>query len=322
MLQTTSRPKVAVIVLNWNGLSDTSECLEALRCVTYPNYQTIVVDNGSEGDDAQVLRERFGGSIHLIENDSNYGFAGGCNIGIRYALDRGADHVLLLNNDAVVDPAFLSGLVQAAEALPYGAALCPKICRYDWPRVLQSTGGRVNPWTGRAWQVGRDRPDDGRYDSVEERDYADGACMLIRREALERVGLLDEDYFAYWEETDWCDRAREAGLKCYYVPSARIWHKEARSSTGSGNRGFLFRRNAFLFLRKRKRSYHLVTAVLFHVFVLVPYHLLRHPASFRRLITDARALLWHLTHPVLRRREPAPVPKGTTLSGPGSGPRR
>ena len=304
MQNMSGRPKVAVIVLNWRGLADTRECLEALQTVAYPNYQTIVVDNGSGGDDVRVLQETFGHSVHIIENDRNYGFAGACNIGMTYALDGGADYVLLLNNDAVVDPAFLSGLVQAAEEFPEGASYCPKICQYDRRRVLRSTGGVMNPWTGTARQVGRGRPDEVGYERVEERDYADGSCLLIRSSALERVGLFDEEYFASWEEVDWCDRACEAGMKSYYVRSARIWRKGTSVFTSPEDSRFLLHRNAFLFLRKRKRAYHLVTAVLFHVFVLAPLYLLRHPASFGRLITDARALLWHLTHPVLQRREP------------------
>ncbi len=289
------RPKVTVVIINWNGLADTSECLESVRTIMYPNYQTIVIDNGSPADDAHVLGERFGDSMHLIASEKNLGFAGGCNIGIRYALGRGADYVLLLNNDTVVDPAFLSGLVQAAEEIPDGAAFCPKICYYDRPRVIHSTGGRVNAWMGRAWQVGRDRPDEEPYGRVEERDYADGACMLMRRSALDRVGLLDEEYFAYWEETDWCARAGEMGLKSYYVPNARIWHKAARSQAPDSEYHYLFRRNAFLFLRKRKSPLHLFSAVALYLFVFGPFYLIRHPSAVRRLPGEARAVLWHLT---------------------------
>lgn len=289
-------PRVSVIILNWNGLSDTCACLEALRSVAYPNYETIVVDNHSEGDEAQVLKERFGETIRLIENDRNYGFAGGCNIGIRDALTRNPEYILLLNNDTIVDPSFMSTLVEAAESLPQAAALSPKICHYDRPRFIHSTGGRVNAWMGRAWQVGRDQPDNGHFERIEERDYADGACMLIRRSALERVGLLDEDYFAYWEETDWCDRARQAGWKCYYVPSARIWHKGAASFEGDSHKRFLFRRNAFLFLRKRRRPYHLATALLFHVFLYGPAYFIRHPTRIGRAAAEARALLWHASN--------------------------
>jgi GT2 family glycosyltransferase len=183
--------------------------------------------------------------------------------------------------------------------------------------VIHSTGGRINPWLGAARQVGRDMPDDGRFNRMEERDYADGACMLITRPALERVGLLDEEYFAYWEETDWCARARETGFKCYYVPTARIWHRGSRS-TNQESRQFLFRRNAFLFLRKRKRAYHLVSAILFHVFVLAPLYALRHPTALGRLATEARALFWHASNPV-RRQEPPLVPT-SSLSGREEGP--
>ena len=294
-------PKVAVIVINWNGLADTSECLESVRTITYPNYQTIVIDNGSSAEDAQVLQERFSDSIRIIVSAENAGFAGGCNIGIRRALAGGADYILLLNNDTVVDPAFLSLMVQAAEEIPDGAAFCPKICHYERPRVIQSNGGRVNAWMGRAWQVRRDRPDEGPNGRVEERDYADGACMLIRRSALERVGLLDEEYFAYWEETDWCARAAEAGYKSYYVPAARVWHKSARSQAPDSDYYYLFRRNALLFLRKRKSPLHLLSAVTLYLFVFGPFYLLRHPRAIRRLPAETRALLWHLTSLIRRR---------------------
>jgi GT2 family glycosyltransferase len=118
--------------------------------------------------------------------------------------------------------------------------------------------------------------------------------MLIGRSALERVGLLDEEYFAYWEETDWCARAREIGLKSYYVGNARIWHKAAHSQTPDSDYYYLFRRNALLFLRKRKSSLHLLSAVLLYLFVLAPFYLMRHPGAIRRLPGEGRAFLWHL----------------------------
>ena len=110
-------PKVSIIILNWNGLNDTVECLESLDKVTYPDYQVIVVDNGSTGGDARTLRERFGDYVHIIENDKNYGYTGGVNIGIKYALNNlAADYILLLNNDTIVDPEFLTKMVELAES--------------------------------------------------------------------------------------------------------------------------------------------------------------------------------------------------------------
>jgi GT2 family glycosyltransferase len=301
-------PKVAVVIINWNGLADTSECLESLRTIPYPNYQTIVVDNGSSGDDAQILQEHFGDSIRLIASPENLGFAGGCNLAIREALAGGADYVLLLNNDVTVDPRFLDELVWAAEGLPDAAAVCPKIFFHDRPTIICSTGGRVNPWAGTARQVGQGEKDSGQYEQVAERDYADGACMLVRRNALERVGLLDEEYFAYWEETDWCARAGEADYRCYYVPTARVWHKTARSQRPDADYYYLFRRNALLFLRKRKSPLHLLSAVALYLFVSGPYYLIRHPGAIRRLPGEARAFFWHLRS--LFR------PRGTAVRGP------
>src|SRR3990170_1685388 len=287
-------PKVTLVVLNWNGLADTSECLDSLRRITYPNYKTIVVDNGSSGDDARALRERFGDSARVIASPKNLGFAGGCNLAMREALAGDADYVLLLNNDVTVDRRFLDELVRAAEGLPDAAALCPKIYFHDRPTVICSTGGRLNPWAGAARQVGRGEEDRGQYQQVAVRDYADGACMLIKREALERVGLLDEEYFAYWEETDWCARAAEAGYRSYYVSKARIWHKTARSQDPDTGYYYLFRRNALLFLRKRKSLLHLFSALFLYAFVFAPFYLIRHPRAIRRLPGEARALFWHL----------------------------
>ncbi len=287
-------PRVAVIILNWNGLADTCQCLESLRAVTYPNYDIVVIDNGSSGDDARVLQEKFPDSIRLIASPHNLGFAGGCNLGIRQALAAGADYVLLLNNDVTVDPPFLGEMVRAAESLPDAAALCPKVYFSDRPTVICSTGGRVYPWLGAARQVGRGQQDRGQFDQVAVRDYADGACMLIRADALQRVGPLDEEYFAYWEETDWCARARKAGYQSYYVPAARVWHKTARSQAPDSQYYYLFRRNALLFLRKQKSPLHLLSAVLLYLFLLGPFYLLRHPRAVRRLPGEARAFFWHL----------------------------
>ena len=295
------RPHVSTVILNWNGLADTRECLASLQSIDYPNYRTVVVDNGSEDDEAAVLRKEFGDSVELIESPANLGFAGGVNLGIRNALEQGADYVLLLNNDTTVDPAFLSQLVSAAEELDDVAAVCPKAYYYDEPEVIYSTGGSVNLWMGTARQVGNGKRDSGQYDAVAERDYADGVCMLIPRRAIEAVGLLDDDYFAYWEETDWCARTRKLGMRCYYVPGARIWHKAARVQAPTNQYRFLFRRNALMFVRKRGTRLQFLTAVLAQVFFYGPRYLLAHPGKIARAPAELRALLWHASNRQTRR---------------------
>src|SRR3989442_10204462 len=120
--------------------------------------------------------------------------------------------------------------------------------------------------------------------------------MLIPRQALDRVGLLDEEYFAYWEETDWCARARQVGLNCYYVPAAKIWHKAERSRSPDAAFQYLYRRNALLFVRKRGSPFQLATVLLMHLFVYAPRYFLWHPTPIARAVSELRALLWHVSN--------------------------
>ena len=292
---------VCTVILNWNGLADTRECIKSLEQADYPNNRIVVVDNGSEADEAAALRTEFGDSIVPIESQVNLGFAGGANLGLRYGLDHGAGYVLLLNNDTTVDPGFLSALVQAAEARGNVAAVCPKAYYYDEPDVIYSAGGSVNLWTATARQIGRGQRDAGQFERLAKRDYADGVCILIPRRALETVGLLDEEYFAYWEETDWCIRAREKGLGCYYVPTAKIWHKAARVQSPTNQYYFLFRRNALMFVRKRGTRLQMLTALLAHVCFYAPRYFLTHPTKIARAPAELKALLWRASNQQPRR---------------------
>ena len=224
----THYPEVSIIILNWNGLEDTIECLESLKKITYTNYEVIVVDNGSQGDDTSVLQEKFGDYIHLIRNDKNYGYTGGNNIGIRYALkDSSPDYFLILNNDTVVDPDFLGQMIKVAESDASIGIVGPKVYYYDFPSRIQSAGARINMKTSQNSLIGIGQVDTGQYDLQQEVDYVSGCCLLTKKELIQKVGLFDESYFCYWDETDYCARAREAGYKIVYAPHAKIWHKKS-----------------------------------------------------------------------------------------------
>ncbi len=302
-------PAVFTIVLNWNGLADTRECLESLRRADYASNRVIVVDNGSEADEAGALEKEFGGFIEVLRNAANLGFAGGMNVGIRRALEAGAEYVLLLNNDVTVEPGFLAAMVAAAGKHANLAAACPTIYFYDDPDRVYSTGGKVNLWLGSASQTGRGGvfPEKPKVKVARKRrsvmittpipmvsrDYADGACMLMPREALERVGLLDEGYFMYWEETDWCFRAREKALRCYYVPAAKVWHKAARSLASTDDYHYHYQRNALMFVRKRGNALQVATALLTHLLVYGPWYLVSRPGRIGRAMAEWRAVLWN-----------------------------
>jgi len=241
-------PKVSIIILNWNGVEDTIECLESLKKITYPNYEVILVDNGSEGNDVEVLTERFGDYIHLIENDKNYGFTGGNNIGIRYALGNSSpDYFLLLNSDTVVAREFLTEMVKVAEDNPRSGIAGSKTYFYNDPNRFWVLWDNVDMRWGKVSHVGAREIDQGQYDDIREVDHVPGSCFLVKRKVIQSVGLLDESYFSYWEDLDYCIRARKAGYKIVYVPKAKIWH---RVSKKSAFHWYYRGRNYFRFIKK------------------------------------------------------------------------
>lgn len=221
-------PRVCIIILNWNGLEDTIECLESLQKINYPNYKVVVIDNASEGDDTEVLRQKFGGYINIIENDKNYGFAEGNNIGIRQALQKGVDYVLLLNNDTVVDPEFLDELINIVEADPRIGIICPMIFYYDEPDKVWFGGGeKVDLFRG----IGTKMRGGESNSLVVESGFASGAAMLISRDTLQKIGLLP-DYFFGVEDIDYSIKALRAGFRIVVAVRAKVLHKGSKSAAG------------------------------------------------------------------------------------------
>jgi GT2 family glycosyltransferase len=226
---------VAVVVLSWNGREDTLACLESLRAVEHEPLVAIVVDNASRDGTAEAVAERHP-EAELVRNPANLGFAGGVNAGIRRALELGADHVLLLNNDTEVDPRFVSALVAAADEHPDAAALCAKVLFAEPADRIWFAGADYDPRRGhQGRQRGYGERDDARYAGTWESDRACGAAMLVPRAMLDRVGLLDEALFAYAEDTEWSLRAHEAGLRILVVGDSRVWHKVSAASGGEAS---------------------------------------------------------------------------------------
>ena len=225
-------PLVYLVVLNWNGLEDTIACLESCRAISYPRLRVLVVDNGSVDGSQAAIRERFP-DVELIETGRNLGFAGGNNVGIRRALEQGADYVLLLNNDTLVDRGFVDALVRTARSDPAIGMLCSKIYRVDPPDVLWYAGGYMIEWLGWGRHRGDGVRDVGQFETLEEINRPTGCSLMVTRALCERVGLLGEEYFLYAEDLDWGLRARRAGFKVVYDPGSRVWHKVSRSTSGS-----------------------------------------------------------------------------------------
>ena len=207
-----SAAKVTTVVVNWNGLDDTRRCLESLQRLDYPEFSVVLVDNGS----TERMPVELPG-VELIRSDHNRGFAGGANLGIGRALEGNAAYVWLLNNDTEVEPRTLSALVATAEADPR-VGVVGGVLPDAWG------GGSIDPWTGVS------KPATSSRDRL---DYITGACMLIRSAVFDEVGLLDDSYFFYYEDADFCVRARAAGWRLAVAPDARLGHR----GSASVNRG-------------------------------------------------------------------------------------
>jgi len=234
--------RVEIIVLNWNGWQDTLTCVASLQHLDYPNFHVIVVDNDSS-DGSPVHIRAHQPTVELIQTGANLGFGGGCNVGIQIAIDRGAQYIWLINSDATVDPGALSAMVQTAEANRDIGAVGSVL--YEAHRVDDIQlwgGGKVQLWSGRSHH----------QRSPATLDFISGASILLRREALLAVGLLDnQSFFMYWEDTDLGFRLRAAGWKLGVAQDSRVWHKQSASL---GKRSPLldeyFTRSGVRFLRR------------------------------------------------------------------------
>jgi GT2 family glycosyltransferase len=242
----TTIPTVGVVLLNWNGTPDTIRCLRSLEASTYANLRIIVVDNNSRDDSVSILRSHCP-PVELIVSEANSGFAGGNNHGLARCRDLGLDYALLLNNDTTVSPEAVERLVRAAECDEHIAISAPAIYYMDNPNRLWYIGARWPAWSPLPRTISR-LPRSARVFDV---DIVAGAAMLIRCRCFREVGLLDERYFMYYEDVDYCERVRAAGNRICVVPEAKVWHKVS----GSTRQDISLQRN----LRAKYRMYYYST---------------------------------------------------------------
>ena len=243
--------KVSIIVLNWNGRDDTLECLRSVQRIDYPNFETIVVDNGSSDGSVAAMRAAFP-QLRVLETGKNLGYAGGNNVGIRDALERGTDYVLLLNNDTIVDPALLREFVDAAAAFPDGGMFTGKIYFHAEPNRIWFGGSKWYPDRSKFLHLGYGEIDDeSRYNFICDTDYASGCALFVRAAVIHEIGYLDELFFLVCEEVDWCYRAKRAGHRSIFVPRAKLWHKVSASlGIKSPLIYYFYVRNSFLWAER------------------------------------------------------------------------
>lgn len=256
--------RVGVVLLNWNGGADTLPCIASLKRGTVRPWRIVVVDNASsDGSPDEIARLH--PDVDLVRNPANIGFAPGNNLGIRRLLDAGAEAVWVLNNDTEVAPDCLERLLAALARDPTIGGISGKILYADPADRIWYAGGAWNPRSLQASHRGQLEPDRGQYDRAGDTPFLSGCCMLMRKSALESVGLFADDFFIYMEDTDWCLRAARRGVRLYYEPAARLVHKVSaamkRNTLGpSGGRFsarfiYLTTRNHLWIIRRHAASF-------------------------------------------------------------------
>jgi GT2 family glycosyltransferase len=222
--------RVAVIVLCWNGQEDTLACLASLAKVHGPEFTTLLVDNASSDRTLGLVRRAFP-TLRILELPENLGFAGGMNAGYRELAGSGVETVIFLNNDTIVDPAFLQPLVDMLRDPCVGIAV-PKILYMDDPLRIWYAGGVVNQATGLISHIGIRMPDSARFSEARPVGYATGCCLAIRGRDFEAVGGFDERFRMYGEDVDLSMKIRNRGLVVMYQPLSKVWHRVSASSGG------------------------------------------------------------------------------------------
>jgi GT2 family glycosyltransferase len=260
-------PSIAIIVLTWNGRDLTLDCLRSLEGVTTPGLRIILVDNASTDGTAEAVRRRYDQRITVIENPANLGFAAGNNVAIQRALADGADFILLLNNDTVVAEDLVDHLLQPMLDTPAIGITAPKIYYAEPENQIWFAGGEISMWRGVAKHTGIREMDRGQYETARDIDYATGCAFLARRAVFEKAGDLDPGFRAYFEDADFCMRAREAGFRIRYVPAARVWHRISASTGGQLSRRKVARKltSSRRFFARHAKPYHWLTIPFFFV---------------------------------------------------------
>lgn len=282
--------EVSVITINYNGLEDTCALIETIPF--NENMEVIVVDNASKNQEAETIAKLYP-KVKVIKSKRNLGFAGGNNLGIQAAQGK---YLFLINNDTIFKEFNIQALVDRLESSPHVGIACPKI-RFAWGNSpIQFAGySKLSRITVRNYAIGFNKEDHGQYDNAHPTPYAHGAAMLIKREAIDKVGLMPECYFLYYEELDWSMMFTRTGFQIWYEPKCTIYHKESQS-TGQNSplRTYYLTRNRFMLVQRNPLEFNKTQAYLYLIGIVAIRDILKYTISarFSHLKATLRAL-WH-----------------------------
>lgn len=288
-------PKVTIISVNFNQPDVTCEMLVSLRTLTYQNVEIIVVDNASSVDYTSITANF--PEIKFIRSEQNLGFAGGNNLAIKEAT---GDYILLLNNDTIVTPDFIQPLVDSFYLHPKAGLVSPKIIFYYSDQLIQYAGtSEISPVSCRGETIGYLQKDNGDYNIEYKTNLAHGACMMISREVIDKVGVLDESYFMYYEEFDYCERVKAAGYEIYFNGHSSILHKQSvTTGVNSPFKTYYMTRNRIYFSRKNFKGIYKVISIAFLFALALPKNfikelLLRRWDNSKAIV---RGTVWNFFH--------------------------
>ena len=265
---------IAIILVNWKNYDDTKNCLKSLYLSNNTSFNIILIDNESKEKSASKLKESFP-HITILPQETNLGFTGANNLGIKYGLALGAEYIMLLNNDTIVPKNFMTPLLTTLRSNSQIAAVQPKIMFADKPDKIWSGGGIYNSLIASTTTIGYDQLDTEKYNKPTYLDWLTGCCILIKAEIISEVGLLNNRFFAYYEDVDWSLRIRKLGYLLAYNPSVPIYHKAGASSRTKNKSAdgflspfvhFLNIRNHIFLVRLHAKGFHAINA---HVFLLL-----------------------------------------------------
>jgi GT2 family glycosyltransferase len=294
-----TQPLISIITVNYNGLNLTIELLNSIRKLSYKNLEIFVVDNASKESPQAYLTEHFP-EVKFIRSDLNLGFAGGNNLAARKAQ---GEFIFYINNDAEITEGCLEKLVAMFDKRPKLGIVSPLICYFNESKgasgdLIQYAGmTQMNPLTARNSTIGEKTRDTGQYAEAVPTAYAHGAAMMISRKATEKVGLMFDNFFLYYEELDWCERIRKAGFEIYVEPRARIYHKESATvGAASTLKTHYINRNRIYFMRRNYGGLGFVAFVLFLTFVAIPKNLLSFfiKGAFDHIKAFIKAVIWNV----------------------------
>lgn len=292
----TNNPLVSIITINYNESSVTLDMLDSLRNLSYDNIEIIVVDNASPNDNPDIIKEQYP-EVNLIKSEENLGFAGGNNLGVIVAQ---GEYLLFINNDTIVPENFIQPLVETLANDATIGMVSPKI-KFHWdPSLIQYAGYTpMNHWTIRNNSIGYHQKDNGDYDEPTETESIHGAAMMVPRHVLEKVGMMTEVYFLYYEEHDWAQAIKRKGYKVYYQPKSYILHKESLSTGKSSPlKTYYIARNRIVYARRNFQPAHLFVSLLFQTIISIPKNTITFivKRQFKHLKAFWRAILWNITH--------------------------